>query len=73
MLREKYISKKNRDRRFKELKAQGKRVFKSTINNQQLHPQYINDFEGEEKNQTGFGNVVYKTFFPKLYLIEEEL
>ena len=68
-----FQSKENRDMAFKELKAQGKAVKKSSISGQQLHPQYVEDFPDKSiKADNGFGNVHYKTFFPKLYCIESE-
>lgn len=68
-----YMNKENRDRRFKELKEQGHRVRKSSRKNQLLHPQYVKDFEGPEKEDTGIGNNVYKTYFSTLYIIENQL
>lgn len=60
-----------RDAKALELDRQGLLVKKSTVSGQQLHPQYVEDFEGPEKLDTGFGNTVYKTYFPKLYKLEE--
>lgn len=65
-----YQTKANRDAKFKELKAQGHDVRKTSIRNQLTHPQYVEDFEGEEKFDTGFDNTVYKTYFSVLYGIE---
>ena len=70
-IRERYQSKANRDARYKELKAQGVKAFRSTTGPQQIHPQYVEDFVGPEKNDTGFGNTVYKTYFKNLYVVEE--
>jgi hypothetical protein len=66
-----FQSKENRDARFKEMKAAGQRVRKSSITNQLLHPQYVEDFTGPEKLDTGFGNTVYKTHFGVIYKIVE--
>jgi hypothetical protein len=53
------------------MKAAGQRVRKSSITNQLLHPQYVEDFTGPEKLDTGFGNTVYKTHFGVIYKIVE--
>lgn len=71
MIFEYYQDKDNRDARYKELLAQGRNVFRSTAASQKLHPQYVRDFKGPEKNETGFGNTVYKTLFKNLYIVEE--
>lgn len=70
MIREKYQSKENRDRRYKELVALygRERVKRSSISNQLLHPEYVNDWDGPLER--GFGNMQYKTHFPKLYMVE---
>lgn len=73
MIDELYLNKANRDSRYKELKTQGKDVRRSSIRGQLLHPQYIEDFNGDEKYQTGLGNTVYKTFFSVLYSVRERL
>ncbi len=65
-----YKSLENRNKRAAELSRQGKEVRRSSIRGQQLHPQYVEDFEGPEKEQTGLGNTVYKTYFPILYEVE---
>jgi len=71
-LNEAYMNRKNRDARYRELTNQyGKsNVSRSSIRNQLLHPQYVVDFTGPEKNDTGFGNTVYKTYFKALYIVE---
>jgi hypothetical protein len=72
MLYELYMNKENRDKRLKELKAEGKRKYKkSSSRNQLLHPMHLEDFEGPEKYDAGIGNNVYKTFFSAVYKIEE--
>lgn len=58
-----YQKKENRDKRAKEIPGSRR----SSIRGQQLHPMYVKDFEGPEKDQTGLGNTVYKTYFPVLY------
>jgi len=67
-----YQSKDLRDTVYNQLVREGKSVRKTSISNQQLHPQYVADFEGAEKFDTGFGNTVYKTFFKKLYSVEDK-
>ena len=42
---------------------------KSTSRNQKIHPEYIEDFEGEI--ETGFGNSQYQTYFKILYNLQE--
>ena len=59
MPRELYQKKENRDARAKELRAQGHAVKRSSARNQQLHPEYLQDWEHEV--ETGIGNVQYKT------------
>lgn len=41
---------------------------KSTSRNQQMHPEYIEDFEGEI--EIGFGNSQYRTYFKVLYNLQ---
>jgi len=68
-LHQSFINLKNRNARAKELRAKGYIVNVFTMSNQQLHPMYIEDWEGEEKNDTGFGNTVYRTSVAKLYCL----
>jgi len=69
--RETYQNRANRDRRARELKAQGYLgVRRSSIRNQLLHPQYVEDAPEHLRSQTGFGNAVYKTHFAALYHVE---
>ena len=70
MIRELYQSKEKRDQRYKELKAQGIICKRSSTGVSLIHPQYITDFKGDEKFQTGLGNTVYKTYFKNLYRLE---
>lgn len=44
------------------------RVSRSSVKNQQVHPEYIADYAGSF--ETGFGNTMYKTFFTTLYILE---
>jgi len=70
MIHELYLNLKTRNARAKELKLQGYSVKVSTSSNQLIHPQHIVDWVGPEKNDTGFGNTVYKTHVAKLYVVE---
>jgi len=67
---ETFMRKENRDKRARELRAQGHKVRKSSWRNQLVHPAYIEDFAGPEAQDTGFGNTVYKTHFSALYCVE---
>jgi len=72
-LRETYMRKENRDARYRELKAQGKKVKKTSIRNQLLHPQYVKDWPNElSAEDKGFGNTIYKTPFSVLYMVSED-
>lgn len=62
-----YKNKINRDAEFKKLKAEGYGVKKYSVRNQQIHPEYIEDELPELRKQTGFGNMVYNTFYSVLY------
>jgi len=62
----------NRDTKYKELKAAGHNPTRSRSTNQLLHPQYVTDYDGLEKHDTGLGNTVYKTHFGRLYHLEWE-
>lgn len=65
-----FQSKETRDKVFKELKDSGvTNIKKSSIRNQQLHPQYVYDIP-ENTYKTGFGNTDYNTFFSVLYEIK---
>lgn len=66
-INELYQDMKKRNERAKELAAQGFMVTRRSTGASQIHPQYVTDFEGNEKFDTGFGNMVYKTFFKNLY------
>jgi hypothetical protein len=67
-----FANKDNRDRRYRELKANGIReVFRSSVRNQQLHPMYVEDRrEGVSEADKGFGNTIYKTYFSVLYTLD---
>ena len=71
-IREKYQDKAKRDARYKELKALGINCFRSSTGPCQIHPEYVTDFKGPERLDTGFSNTVYSTYFKNLYVVEEE-
>jgi len=70
MIKEDYCKKENRDRRARELRAQGYRVRRYSLRNQLIHPEYIRDYEGYY--ETGFGNSYYRTPFSVVYCLEAE-
>ena len=63
-----FTSKARRDVVAKLLKQAGKEVRKTSIRNQNLHPQYVTDYAGTYS--VGFGNTDYNTFFSVLYIVE---
>ena len=66
-----YISKFLRDNKARDLKAEGYTVRKSSISNQLLHPQYVEDYPRKlSPEECGLGNTIYKTHFHKLYEVE---
>jgi hypothetical protein len=69
---ETYQDRKKRDARYKELcAAHGKEsVIRRSCRNQLMHPQYVDDYQGAARHDTGIGNTVYKTHFPVLYIVE---
>ena len=69
-----FQSKENRNKEYNKLKGLGYKVRKSSIRNQCLHPQYIQDYPIELTDKDkGFGNTLYKTYFACIYqiIIEE--
>jgi hypothetical protein len=67
-----FMSKEIRDREWKKLTPRPRR---SSIRAQQIHPQYIEDYTEVTGRvltaaDCGFGNTIYKTFFPVLYKLE---
>lgn len=69
-----YAIKANRDNKYNQLKSAGVAAIRRTASNQSLHPMYVDDAnETEHANaakDTGFGNSVYRTFWPKLYIVD---
>jgi hypothetical protein len=67
-----YRSRELRDKKYRELKAQGVKCIRRTTGPSQIHPQYIEDEDPELRKQTGFGNTVYRTYYARLYGITVE-
>jgi len=66
-----FENRKNRDLKFRELKNSWRMVKKSSTRNQLLHPMYVEDLKGKlTKQDRGFGNTLYKTYFKVLYGIK---
>jgi len=63
--RERYISKKKRDERAKELKAKGFKVRRNSARNQRIYPYYIEDY-GKDYAET---SLIFKVFFPVIYIV----
>ena len=62
-----FMNKENQKRAKEILQKLGIKTKSKTENNQQLHPEYIIDYEGEIG--IGLGNIMYKTYFKKLYVL----
>ena len=62
-----YKNRENRDAEAKRLKEEGCYVKKYSIRNQRLHPEYVEDEVEYLREQTGFGNTLYRTFYNVLY------
>lgn len=68
MIDELYQDKTNRDKRAKELQAQGYKVKRYHTGTQLIHPQYITDYHRKlTSEECGYGNTIYKTYFDNLY------
>jgi hypothetical protein len=66
-----FQSREKRDARAAELKREGYDVLRTTIRGQQLHPMYVADWPYElSQAEKGFGNTLYRTYFPVLYKVE---
>ena len=63
-----FKDKGKRDEVAKELKGLGYKVKRGNATNQQLHPEYVEDYEGSI--ETGFGNSMYQMFWRKLYTLK---
>lgn len=72
-IKENFLSKSRRDARAKELKSQGKMVFRRSAGPVQLHPEYLQDASEEGITfQTGFGNTDYQRVWSKIYIVEAQ-
>lgn len=66
-----FINMKTRNAKAKELISQGYKIRKSSIRDQEVHPMYVDDYAGTlVPKDAGFGNIMYKTYFKVLYLID---
>ena len=65
------MKKENRDRRYRELKAEGvPNLRRYSIRNQLLHPMYVEDWPGcLSEHDKACGNTIYKTQFAALYIV----
>lgn len=71
MIHELYISRTRRDARFKELRATGHNVYRRSLRNPRLHPEYITDANEEGITyQSGLGNTDYLRSWAVLYSVE---
>lgn len=62
-----FQSKKLRDAVARLVAKRGIIATKGVRHNQNMHPEYVDDYEGEI--ETGFGNTMYDTFFKALYTL----
>lgn len=70
-IHERYQVKANRDKRAKELKAQGFAVVRRSSGPCELHPEYIKDWPHQlNAEDKGFGNTLYKTYFANTYVVD---
>ncbi|RKY29348.1 MAG: hypothetical protein DRP74_08940 [Candidatus Omnitrophota bacterium] len=58
-----FMSRAKRDKAWRKAGKPGRR---NSVRNQLLHPQYVEDYQGQAVD-TGFGNTMYKTHFRVLY------
>lgn len=66
-----FISREKRDEAYRVARGNTRgKLVRGTVKGQQLHPMYIEDWEGPEKDQTGLGNTVYKMYHAKLYSLD---
>jgi hypothetical protein len=64
-----FQSRELRDEVASILRGLGKSFKKRSSRHQLTHPEYVDDFEGVV--ESGFGNTMYKTYFPGLYHLEQ--
>ena len=70
-----FADKGNRDAKYASLRKSANvlEVRRNSIRNQQIHPMYVEDRkDGLSAADCGFGNTIYKTYFPVLYSVEWE-
>lgn len=73
LVHEAYQSLFNRNKRMKELEQQfpksAIRVY--AMRNQVMHPMYVKDYDLPlTEADKGFGNTLYNTHFPRIYIVE---
>lgn len=78
-MKDTFMKKENRDEAFFSMPPEERRKFRRRSGGPHLlHPMYVDDYEevtgrkltGADK---GFGNIIYKTTFARLYFIEKKL
>ena len=68
MIDELFSTRALREARALELKQSGAKIKRYRTGPAQLHPMYVEDQKNTPSGRdSGFGNVVYKTFWPQLY------
>lgn len=72
-----YMNRATRDAEFKRLGGTKAGYRKTSIRNQNLHPQYVTDYTRETgveltREDCGLGNTIYQTFFGALYGIGKD-
>lgn len=69
-----FMVKANRDRFWRNLSKEAKtKLRRTSMRNQLLHPMYVDDYpRALSKEETGFGNTLYRTYFSAIYLIEKK-
>lgn len=70
-MRRLFMNRANRDQAWRD---GGKRGQRGSVRNQQLHPQYVEDYAKETgevltEADKGFGNTIYKTSFAAIYIL----
>lgn len=59
-----FSNRENRDAEWRRIGG-----VRGTIRGACLHPQYVADADPALRSKTGYGNLVYKTFWPVLYTL----
>ena len=64
-----FQDRKLRDEVARMIRKQGCKLKLRSSRGQETHPENVDDYEGTI--ESGFGNTMYKTYFPHLYHIEQ--